>query len=53
MVLIGFLFVSIFLFGGVPGGFFVFLLMLAVFALLYTMGLSALGGFGAYLVAEY
>ncbi|WP_458185104.1 DUF5518 domain-containing protein [Haladaptatus sp. NG-WS-4] len=54
MILAGFLFVSIFAFGGVPGGFLVFLVLLGVFALLYTMGLSALGGYvGAYLAAEY
>ncbi|WP_227355477.1 DUF5518 domain-containing protein [Haladaptatus salinisoli] len=54
MIFVGFLFVSLFFFGGAPGGFLVFALVLGVLALLYTMGLSALGGYvGAYLAAEY
>lgn len=54
MIFVGFLFVSFFFFGGAPGGFLVFALVLGVLALLYTMGLSALGGYiGAYLAAEY
>jgi hypothetical protein len=54
MIVLGFLVVSVFSFGGAPGGFLAFVLVLATFALLYTMGLSALGGYvGAYLANEY
>ncbi|WP_266075393.1 DUF5518 domain-containing protein [Haladaptatus caseinilyticus] len=50
MILIGFLFASIFLFGSAPGGFTVFLLVIGMIAILYTAGLSALGGYiGAYM----
>lgn len=50
MIFVGFLFASIFLFGNAPGGFAFFLLVLGVISVLYTAGLSALGGYvGAYM----
>ncbi|WP_435151883.1 DUF5518 domain-containing protein [Haladaptatus sp. DFWS20] len=50
MIFVGFLFASIFLFGNAPGGFTVFLIVLGVIGILYTAGLSALGGYiGAYM----
>ena len=54
MILFGFFVLSVFFFGNVPGGFIVFFVVLAAFALLYTAGLSALGGYvGAYIAEEY
>lgn len=54
MILFGLFFVSILSFGTAPGGFTSFVVFIGVFAVLYTVGLSALGGYlGAYLTEGY
>ncbi|SIQ79836.1 hypothetical protein SAMN05421858_0437 [Haladaptatus litoreus] len=45
MALFGFFVMSILFLGSAPGGFVVFLLLFGVLSLVYTAGLSALGGF--------
>lgn len=53
MVLVTFFVLSFLTFGGMPGGFVLLLFFILGFALLYVVGLSALGGYlGAYLRAE-